>query len=127
MQTEESGIGLTHTDYCVFLSGYIYFTLIIAWFIVHLIYRRDSRLNKHTLVPYYFIGLYGIFQVMTFFIILSDIEAASSLVFWNGVISIMHYFWVAIALSQFLIWDLTSVLVKFQAKYRLEEIDVNMA
>ena len=127
MKSPESSIGLTNTDYCVFFSGYIYFTLIIGCIIVHLIYRQNGTLNKHTLVPYYFIGLYGVAEVIIFYIILTSVNARTSLVFWNAVISITHYFWVAIALSQFLIWDLTSALVAFQAKYRLEDIDVNMA
>ena len=32
-------------------------------------------------------------------------------------------FWVGLALWQFLVWDLISLLVKFQSKYRLEELD----
>ena len=32
-------------------------------------------------------------------------------------------FWVGLALMQFLVWDLISLLVRFQSKHRLEELD----
>ena len=115
--------GTTRLDYCVFFSAYTYFTLIIVALVVHILYMKDHTINKYTLTPYLYITLYGITSVM-FYVLVLTFDLKSNPLFWNTFIGVASYFWFAIALSQFLIWDLISALVKFQAKYRLEECDV---
>ena len=92
--------------------------------VVHILYMKDHTINKYTLTPYLYITLYGVTSVM-FYVLVLTFNLKSNPLFWNTFIGVASYFWFAIALSQFLIWDLISALVKFQAKYRLEECDVN--
>ena len=91
---------------------------------MHLLYRKDETRNKYTLTPYLYITMYGGTSVF-FYTLVLVFDLTTSGLFWNTFVSVASFFWFAIALSQFLIWDLISALVKFQAKYRLEECDVN--
>ena len=108
----------------IMFSLALYFTLVYTWLIIHVMFRRDNTVNRLTMIPYLLILISGALQVIWYALAANWPSLDNSLAFNNSLCSILRYVWCAIVLNQFLMWDLISELVKFQATHRLEVLDV---